>query len=135
MNAYQIEARVQAIEGEDERATALKVLGYVLATWHANSEEAIRFHLSIIEVLFRWFPAGESVRRLILTPYFESYWLHAARNRRFSFRAPDVTVAGIETASITSEADRIRAVLSAAANGLNIRGAQEVLQRLRAQST
>ena len=106
----------------------------MLATWHASPDEAIGFHLSIAEVLLRWFPAEKSVRRRLLTPYIESYWRHAARERRFAFQLPDLTVAAIEEALAAPEADRIRAVLSAAANGFRIRGAHEVLQRIRAVS-
>lgn len=86
-------------------------------------------------MLLQWFPAAESVRRLLLTPYVKSYWQHAARERRFAFRAPDFTAPAIDAASAASGADCIRTVLSAAANGLGIRGAHEVLQRLRATPT
>jgi hypothetical protein len=134
-SARHVVTPIQSIEGKDERAIALKVLGNLLATWHASPEEAIRFQLSIIEVLFRWFPAGEPIRRCVLTPYVEAYWRHTSRERRFAFRAPALTVASIEAASAAPEPERICAVLSAAGNGLLVRGAQEVLQRLRAAST
>jgi hypothetical protein len=133
-NSCRIEARVRAIDGDDERAAALRVLGLVLATWHAGPAEAICHHLSVIEVLLRWFPARGSVRRCLLTPYVESYWRHVSRERPFAFRAPAVTTAAIEEASAAPESDRIRAVLSAASCGLPIRGAHEILQRLRGPS-
>lgn len=130
MNTRSIMARIDSIQGTDERATALRVLGYLLATWPANLDEALRNQLSVIEVLLRWFPVGESIHRRILTPYVEAYWRHAAQERRFLLRAPDFTVGQIEEAMIAPETDRLRAVLSAAANGFRIGGAHGVLQKL-----
>jgi hypothetical protein len=84
-----------------------------------------------VETLLRWYPAPGAVNRLVLVPYFEAYWRFAARNSRFAFRAPSVTAAAIESALDAPGRERLYAVLSAAAGGFSMRGAREVLQRLR----
>ena len=130
-NANRIVALTESVEGDSERAVAIRLLAHVLATWHASPEEAIRCQLGMIELLLRWFNPGGSVHRLLLMPYIEAFWRYNARERRFAFRAPDLVIAAVESASAEPEADRIAAVLSAAANGFHLKGAHQILQRLR----
>lgn len=130
-NARQVIAHTRAVN-DDERANAVRAIGYLLATWQASPDEAITCQLSIIELVFRLYSAEGPVRRRILMPYIEAYWRHVAQERRFTFRAPELTVASIQSALAAPEPDRIHAILSAAANGLQVRGAHEVLQRIRA---
>ena len=124
----------RAVEGDGARAVALRVLSYILGAWHATPEQAIAYHLGVIEALLRWYPPTGGVRRRLLTPYLTEFWQRAARDQRFAFRAPSLTAAAIESAAGGPERDRIRAVLAAAAGGFRIRGAHEVLDRLRAPS-
>lgn len=131
-NANRIVALTDPIEGDSERAVAIRLLAHVLATWHASPEEAIRCQLGMIELLLRWFKPGGSVHRLLLMPYIAAFWRYNARERRFAFRAPDLVIAAVESAAAEPEADRIAAVLSAAANGFRLKGAHQILQRLRA---
>jgi hypothetical protein len=126
-----ITARTRRIEGDGERELALRLLGYILATAHAGPEEGLSYQLGMIEALLRWYPAPGAVNRHLLVPYIEAYWRFAARNSRFVFRAPTVTAAAIESALGAPEPERVYAVLSAAASGFSIRGARDVLQRLR----
>jgi hypothetical protein len=126
-NAQQLFARVR----QDEGKTAQQILGYVLATWHAGPEEAIHCQLACIDVLLRLFSRTESVRDLILVPYIESYWRHAAQECRFAFRSHDLTVAAIEAAVTVPKAKRIQAILVAAASGFRIRGLEGELCKLR----
>jgi hypothetical protein len=126
-----ITARTRQISGDGERELALRLLGYILATVHAGPEEALSYQLGMVETLLRWYPAPGAVNRLVLVPYFEAYWRFAARNSRFAFRAPSVTAAAIESALDAPGRERLYAVLSAAAGGFSMRGAREVLQRLR----
>jgi len=129
-NAHVIVARVRQIAGDDERAIALKVLGHVLATWHASPSDAIRYQLSIIGRLQQWFPAGEAVCDLLLVPHIVSYWRHVARDRRFAFSTPAITVAAIESAAISPEGRRIHTILSDAAADFRISGADAILREL-----
>src|SRR5262249_26345189 len=126
-NAEQILAHVRAIEGQDEGTAALRVIGHMLATWHATPEEGIHYQLACIDLLLQWFGAKESVHRLILVSYFESYWRNAIQQCRFAFRSPDLIVAAIEAAMTAPVAKRDQAILSAAARGFRYRGLQEVL--------
>jgi hypothetical protein len=130
-NTTQIVGRLVKIEGDGEKEIAIRILGYVLCSWHASPDEAMASHLGMIETLLRWFSPGESVYRLILMPFIECYWRYIAEHRRFALRAPDLVIAALESAARTSERDRVYAVLSAAAGSFRIRGAQEILQRLR----
>ena len=130
-NAEQILARVRRIEGRDEGRTALRVLGYMLATWHACADEAIHCQLGCIDVLLQWFGPEEPAHHIILAPYVESYWRRATGECRFEFRSPDHTIAAIEAAATAPESKRVQAILSAAAGGFRIRGLGDVLRRLR----
>lgn len=85
--------------------------------------------MSIAEVLLRWFPAGGSPNRLVLTPYIESYWRHNVQSRPFAFRTP--ALAAVEAAAAEPEVGRVAAVLSATASGFHLPGAHRFLQRLR----
>jgi hypothetical protein len=131
-NAHQIIERARAILGNDERAIALRVLGHVLATWHASPDQAILCQLSVMELLLKWFRSGEPIRHRVVIPCIESYWQHAAREQPFAFRVPGLTIPSIEAAAATPEDARIPAILSAVANGLGVPGAYEILQRIRA---
>lgn len=130
-NTARVRGSIEAVEGNTERETAVRILGYVLCSWHATPAEAISAHLGMSETLLRWFSPGEAAYRQVLMPYIESYWRYTAERRRFALRAPDVVIAGLEAASRAPERERVYAVLSAVAGGFRIRGAREVLQRLR----
>ena len=47
-NAGQIIARVRLVEGNDERAIALRILAHVMATWHATPEDDVRPYIFLI---------------------------------------------------------------------------------------
>ncbi len=130
-NTSQLVARIEQIEGDSEREVALRILGYVLCSWHASPGEAIAAQLGMIETLLRWFSPGESVYRLVLMPFIECYWRYTAAQCRFALRSPDIVIASLESASRMPERERVYAVLSAAAGGGRIRGAAEILQRIR----
>ena len=126
-----IDAVSQTLEAGTERANAARLLGCVLATWHASPAEAMRYHLSAAEALIRWYPAGGTPHRLVFLPFIESYWRHIARHQRFALKSPDLTVAAIEAAAAVPETQRLHAILSGAANGFTIRGKSEALEQLR----
>jgi hypothetical protein len=131
-NTTHIVASIEKIQGDTEREVALRILGYILSSWHASPGEAIGFHLGMSETLLRWFSPGEAVYRLVLMPFIECYWRYTAEQRRFALRGPDIVISALDSASQTPERERVYAVLSAAAGGFRIRGASEVLQKLRA---
>ncbi len=130
-NTARIVACINGIEGDGEREVALRILGYVLCSWHASPSEAVRAHLGMSETVIRWYAPGGETYRLVVMPYFESFWRSTAENRRSALIAPDVVNAALESASQTPERERVCAILSAAAIGFRIRGGNEVLQRLR----
>jgi hypothetical protein len=81
-NANSILAEVRKFTANDERSNSLRVLGYVLANWHASPDEAFRFQLSVIEALINWYPVGGAVYRLLLSPYVVQFWQLVAKERR-----------------------------------------------------
>jgi hypothetical protein len=134
-NASSVVAVIERIKGDSEREVALRILGYILCSWHASPGEAIGFHLGMSETLLRWFSPGEAVYRLVLMPFIECYWRYTAEQRRFALRGPDIVISALDSASQAPERERVYAVLSAAAGGFRVRGASEVLQKLRAASS
>jgi len=130
-NVEQILTRVRTLQGPSEGSDAVRVLGYILATWHAGTDEAIQLQLASIDLLLKWFSQTESVRRLILVPYIESYWRKAARESRFTFRSPDLTVSAIEATLTVPEPRRVQAILCAAAGGFHVGRFSDILRRLR----
>lgn len=133
-NTTGIVDRIKAIEGDNERAAALRILGYLLCSWHASPSEAIAAHLGMSETLLRWFSPGNATYRLAVLPYFESFWLSTAERRRAAIIAPDMVSAALASASQRPQRERVHALLSAAALGFRVRGASDVLQRLRRAS-
>lgn len=133
-NTTGIADRIKAIEGDNERAAAIRILGYLLCSWHAGPSEAIAAHLGMSETLLRWFSPGNATYRLVVMPYFESYWLSTAERRRAAITAPDMVYAALASASHGPQRERVYAILSAASLGFRIRGASDVLQRLRQAS-
>jgi hypothetical protein len=129
-NAAEILASGRTIKGQGDEKTTLRVLTYVLATWHANPHDAIHCQLACAETLLSWFDPLESVYRLILLPYLESYWQRIVNECRFRLRSPDLTVAGIEAAMSVSETKRAQTILCAAAGGFHIQGLGEALSAL-----
>jgi len=130
-NSGQILEQTKKMKRQDERGLALRVLGTILATWHASTEEAIHCQLACIEVLLKWFAPRETVHRLILLPYVQSFWQRAAQECRFTFRTPDLTVAAIQAACALPEANQVAAILIAASEGFAMRGLGDVVRNLR----
>ena len=130
-NTSQILSVVETVAGQDERSIALGVLSRLLATWHASPHDAIQLQLSIIEVLFRWYPIVNPLNLQVIVPYFMAYWLHSVQHCRFAFRTPDLTSSAIEAAQDIPEINRIHAVLTAIVNGCSIRGATDILDRIK----
>lgn len=113
---------------QSEQFTELRVLGYVLATWHLPLEEALHTQLACIEVMLGWCPFREPVQPRILLPYFQSSWVHAARNCHFALRAPATTAQVIEIVAQAPEGERLRELLLAAASGFRIRVLEQSLK-------
>lgn len=130
VTANQVVEGVQNIIKRDASQTGLHVLGYVLATATATATQAFHLQLAAYETMLMWYSPKDFVNRLILLPYFESYWQHAASNFRFEFRMPNLTIPSIQEALKASEPDRIRAILSAASGAFHISGSDEALRRL-----
>ena len=119
-NATPFLGRVRTIQGTDEAASALKTLGLILATPSASLSEAMHCQLTCVNKLLRWFLPHDTVYRLLMLPYIETFWQKAVDERRFLFRSPDVTCPAILAAIAEPEARRARAVLLAAAHGFEI---------------
>ena len=130
-NAITFLNRVHRLDGD--AFTNLRVLGYVLATWHAGVSHALHCQLATVELLHTWYRANDPVRRQVLLPYFESFWRHAARHARFMFRTPGRTAAAIEAAADGPEAGRIPGVLLAATEGIPVNGLETTIKWLRGQ--
>ena len=130
-NAQVILDRIAGIEGESTGRKALRVLGHILATWHATPDEAIHHQLACIEFLLVSYKSDETMHRLIVRPYFEDYWRHMVAECRFAFRAPDLVRDAIHEALRFPEKHRTEKILCAAAGGFQLRGLNEVVNRLR----
>jgi hypothetical protein len=130
-NAHQILAHVRTIEGDSEGDGALRVVGLLLATWHAAPSEAIQIQLRNFDTLMHWFKPGSSVYRLVFSPYIESFWWHVSTAKRFTLRCPNQVEAALRAASESPEAERVGAVLQAACNGFRIQGIDEWIKRAR----
>ena len=102
--------------------------------WHSSPAEAIGFQLGIAEWLVRYYPPNEGEYRRLLIPLNADYWRHVVTQRRAALQIPDITAAAIESACAAEERERLVAILSGAALRFQIRGASEVLDRLRNDS-
>jgi hypothetical protein len=111
----------------------LRVLGYVLVTWHHALSNAFHCQLACIELLHRWYPSESRVHRQLMLPYFAEFWRRAISERRAEFDFPPGFAAeAIERALQSPEPSRVRTILLAASQGFRIsRNLSEAMQWLR----
>jgi hypothetical protein len=99
----------------------LQAMSYLGSTLQRDCHlrDALNAHGTIVAWASRKYPTSSKTYRLIVLPFFSTYWEGAVGRKRVLFGAPDLVKAALAQALTEPEGQRAQAVLKAVALGLD----------------
>ena len=114
-------------QAQDQCLQAISNLGSILQR-DCRLSDALNTHGTIIPWASRKYPTSLKTYRLIVRPFFTTYWEEAFGRRRVLFGAPGLVKEALTQALTEPDGQRPQAVLKAAALGLS--GDASILRNL-----